>query len=158
MASRHLSRVIAFQTLFEWDFRHLTLEEAEKLVDENLKEFGPDIEDKDYPKNLVKGVILHKKEIDEIIETNTKSFTLSQMSPVDRNILRLGCFELLFEDKNTVPSKLAIDEAIEMAKAFGGDHSQKFINGVLATIYQKFIENKDEELKNESNNDQENIE
>ena len=144
MASRHLSRVIAFQTLFEWDFRNLPPEEVEKLVEENLKEFGSDIEDQEYPKKLVREVIARKDKIDEVIEAYAQTSTLSQMNFVDKNILRLGCFELLFEDKNAVPSKVAIDEAIEIAKAFGGDHSQKFVNGVLATIYQEILTNKDQ--------------
>ncbi len=140
MASRHLSRSIAMQSLYEWDFSERKLE-LEKIVERNIKEFGPGLEDKTFVWQLVSGVISHLQKIDKIIEKAAPQWPLSQISIVDRNILRLGIYELLYEDKTAVPPKVAINESIEMAKSFGGENSGKFVNGVLGTVY-KEIEKK----------------
>jgi len=134
MASRHLSRSIAMQSLYEWDFSNKELD-LNVIVERNLKEFGPGLEDKNFVWELVTGVIEHLKELDNIIKTAAPQWPISQISIVDRNILRLGIYELLYEDKKAVPPKVAINEAIELAKSFGGENSGKFINGVLGTVY-----------------------
>ena len=134
MASRHLSRSIAMQSLYEWDF---SAEEIDlKIITErNIEEFGPDLKDKGFVWSLIVGVIEHMKEIDEIIKKSAPQWPLDQISIVDRNVLRLGIYELLYSDKDAVPPKVAINEAIELAKSFGGEISGKFINGVLGTVF-----------------------
>lgn len=136
MSSRHLSRSIAMQSLYEWDFSGKKLD-LTKTVEKNLKEFGPGLEDSSFTWQLVTGVVQHLPEIDKIIEKAAPEWPLNQISIVDRNVLRIGLFELLFADKAAVPPKVAINEAIELAKSFGGQSSGKFINGVLGTVYKE---------------------
>ncbi len=142
MSSRHLSRSIAMQALYEWDFSGKKTD-LEKVIERNLKEFGPGLEDQSFTWQLVTGVLQHLENIDKIITKAAPEWPIDQISIVDRNVLRIGLFELLYEDKEAVPPKVAINEAIELAKSFGGESSGKFINGVLGTVY-KEIENKAE--------------
>jgi len=137
MASRHLSRSIAMQSLYEWDFNGKKKENLEKIVTKNIKEFGPGLKDKDFVWQIVKGVVSHLSDIDKIIEKAAPEWPLEQITIIDRNVLRIGLFELLYEDKKEVPPKVAINEAIELAKGFGGESSGKFINGVLGTVYKE---------------------
>jgi len=141
MASRHLSRSIAMQSLYEWDFSSKK-GDLEKIVEKNIKEFGPGLEDTSLVWNIVTGVIEHLFDIDKIIEKAAPEWPIDQITVVDRNILRMGLYELLYANKEEVPPKVAINEAIELAKSFGGESSGKFINGVLGTVY-KEIEKKD---------------
>lgn len=141
MSSRHLSRSVAMQSLYEWDFFERK-KDIEKLVERNIEEFGPGLEDKSFIRELVKGVVEHLKEIDEIIQKTAPQWPIVQISIVDRNILRIGIYELLFGDKKAVPPKVAINEAIELAKGFGGENSGKFVNGVLGTVYKILQERK----------------
>ena len=143
MSSRHLSRSIAMQSLYEWDFYGQKEEELKNIVERNIKEFGPGLESVDFIWQLVKGVASHLSELNEIIEKAAPEWPLEQITIVDRNVLRIGLFELLHEDQDEVPPKVAINEAIELAKSFGGESSGKFINGVLGTIYKEM-----ENLKN----------
>jgi len=141
MASRHLSRSIAMQSLYEWDFYGKKPGDLEKITERNIEEFGPGLEDKDFVWQLVKGVVSHISDIDKIISKAAPEWPIDQITIIDRNVLRLGLYELLYEDKEEVPPKVAINEAIELAKSFGGEGSGKFINGVLGTVY-KEIEKK----------------
>ena len=134
MASRHLSRGIAMQSLYEWDFSGKEID-LKKITERNIEEFGPGLKDKGFVWSLIVGVIEHMKEIDNIIKKSAPQWPLNQISIIDRNILRLGIFELLYSDKDAVPPKVAINEAIELAKSFGGENSGKFINGVLGTVF-----------------------
>lgn len=147
MASRHLSRSIAMQSLYEWDFygKKTNLEE---IVERNLKEFGSGLTG-EFVWELVTGVVKNLKEIDEIISKTTPQWPLEQMSIVDRNVLRIGVYELVFGDKKAVPPKVAINEAIELAKGFGGENSGKFVNGVLGTIYKIISEEQSEKNQND---------
>ena len=140
MASRHLSRSIAMQSLYEWDFYGKKKENLKSIVKKNINEFGPGLESSNFIWDLVDGVISHIKEIDKIIEKAAPEWPIDQITIVDRNILRIGLYELLFGNKEEVPPKVAINESIELAKTFGGENSGKFINGVLGTIF-KQIEN-----------------
>lgn len=145
MANRHLSRSIVLQTLYEWDFWRLTSrkDDKEKLIEileRNIKEFGPGMENVDFITNLVKGAIDHWDKINKIIEKGAPEWPLEQINIVDRNVLRIGIYELLFANREEVPPKVAINEAIELAKTFGGENSGKFINGVLGTIYREIGE------------------
>ncbi|MBU3926110.1 transcription antitermination factor NusB [Patescibacteria group bacterium] len=137
MANRHLSRSISMQTLFEWDFNGCDDKKIKDVLDRNLKEFGPGLDDISFSKKLVNGVIKNRAKIDKIIEKIAPEWPLHQIAMVDRNVLRLGLFELLFEKKEEVPSKVAINEAIEIAKTFGSESSGRFINGVLGTVFRE---------------------
>ena len=140
MASRHLSRSIAMQSLYEWDFSGQK-NDLKKIVEKNIKEFGPGLEDETFIWQLVIGVVDNLPKINKIIEKAAPEWPLPQINIVDRNVLRIGLYELLFGSKEEVPPKVAINEAIELAKGFGGPASGRFINGVLGTVY-KEIENK----------------
>jgi N utilization substance protein B len=141
MASRHLSRSIAMQSLYEWDFSGKKPDILEKIVKKNIKEFGPGLQDKDFIWQLIKGVVSRISDIDKIIEKAAPEWPIDQITIIDRNVLRIGLYELLYGNKEEVPPKVAINEAIELAKSFGGESSGKFINGVLGTVY-KEIEKK----------------
>ena len=141
MASRHLSRSIAMQSLYEWDFSGKKPGILEKIVEKNIKEFGPGLQDKDFIWQLIKGVVSNISNIDKIIEKAAPEWPIDQITIIDRNVLRIGLYELLYGNKEEVPPKVAINEAIELAKSFGGESSGKFINGVLGTVY-KEIEKK----------------
>lgn len=141
MASRHLSRSIAMQSLYEWDFSGKKDSGLQPIVEKNIKEYGPGLENVDFVWQLVNGVKDHLPQIDKIIEKAAPEWPIDQITIVDRNVLRMGLFELLYENKAEVPPKVAINEAIELAKTFGGESSGKFINGVLGTVF-KEMENK----------------
>ena len=137
MASRHLSRSIAMQSLYEWDFAGKKLERIKKIVEKNIREFGPGLQDNTFIWELVEGVVKHLAEFDRIIEKAAPEWPISQIAIIDRNVLRIGLYELLYANKDEVPPKVAINEAIELAKTFGGESSGKFINGVLGTVYKE---------------------
>ncbi len=140
MANRHLSRSITLQSLFEWDFMEKPSEGLSPIVESNVEEFAPGLDDTRFTKSLVSGVIEHREKIDSVIEKFAPDWPIEQISIVDRNVLRIGLFELLFVDKNDVPAKVAINEAIELAKMFGGESSGKFVNGVLGSVYREMGE------------------
>jgi len=135
MASRHLSRSIVMQSLYEWDFAGKKEEGLDKIVQKNIDEFGPGLEDKDFIWELIRGVVKKIKNIDKIITKAAPEWPIEQITIVDRNVLRIGLYELLYGNKEDVPPKVAINEAIELAKTFGGESSGKFINGVLGTVF-----------------------
>lgn len=141
MASRHLARSIAMQSLFEWDFQGKKSKLLPGIVERNKKEFGPGLEE-EYPfiDRLIGGVVKNFSKIDKIIEKAAPEWPIDQITSVDRTILRLGLYELLFGDREEVPPKVAINEAIELAKSFGGESSGKFVNGVLGTVYREIGE------------------
>ena len=135
MASRQLARSIALQSLFEWDFYDKKID-LKKILVRNINSFGgKTFKEENFILSLGKGVLDNLEKIDKIIQSAAPERPISQLSIVDRNILRLGLYELLYEDEKEVPPKVAINEAIELAKSFGGENSGKFINGVLGTIY-----------------------
>jgi transcription antitermination protein NusB len=137
MASRHLSRSIALQSLYEWDFNKYESEKLEEIVNRNLDELAPDLEDRDFSHYLVQGVLKHLKELNKIIGVAAPDWPVEQVAIVDRNIIRIGLFELLFGDKKAVPPKVAINESIELAKGYGGETSGSFVNGVLGSVYKE---------------------
>ena len=142
MANRHLQRSIAMQALFEWDFhqKEVSAERILKVIDHTYDEFAPDTKDRSFSKNIVDGVIEHSEEIDALIAKCAPEWPLDQIAAVDRNTLRVGTYELLYGSYDETPPKVAINEAIEIAKAYGGDSSPRFINGVLGTIYREMGE------------------
>jgi N utilization substance protein B len=134
------------QSLYEWDFSGKK-SDLEGIIDRNIAEFGPGLEDKTFSWQLVTGVVENIDEINKIIEKAAPEWPIEQINIVDRNVLRIGLYELLFGDKEAVPPKVAINEAIELAKNFGNETSGKFINGVLGTVYKEIGGAKDEAAK-----------
>jgi len=132
MTNRHLARAVAMQSLYEWDFFG-GKKQVGGIIQRNIKEFAPDLEEKEFAINIVEGVVEHQKEIDEAISSFATDWPLTKITTVDRNVLRIATFELLFNFE--IPSKVAINEAIELAKTFGGESSGKFVNGVLGAVY-----------------------
>ena len=151
MANRHLSRSIVLQTLFEWDFAAEKDTTSEEMLDRNILEFGPGLDDSPFMKELFDGILNKQSIIDEVIEKAAPDWPIAKISIVDRNILRLGLYELLFGDRTQVPPKVAINEAIELAKSFGGENSSKFINGVLGGVYREIGEPGKDELGKKKN-------
>lgn len=140
MANRHLARSVVLQTLFEWDTTAASAKEAYDILARNVAEFGGDDVDQPFMDSLLKGVLAKKEDIDLVIGKAAPEWPLERIAPVDRNILRLGLYELLFADRSQVPAKVAINEAIELAKTFGGDSSGRFVNGVLGAVYKELGE------------------
>jgi N utilization substance protein B len=136
MATRHLVRTIVLQSLYEWDF-YKRERDLLQIVERNLKEFGPGIDEPEFAWRIVKGVIEHLPEIDKIITRTAPEWPIDQIAIIDRNVLRIGLYELLYADKSEVPPRVAINEAIEIAKNYGGINSPKFVNGVLGTVYRE---------------------
>ena len=136
MASRHLSRSIVLQSLYEWDFYNKK-PSLKTIVERNINDFGPGLEELNFIWQLIDGVEKHMPELDKIIEKAAPEWPIAQIATVDRNVLRIGLFELLHSDKKEVPPKVAINEAIELAKTFAGPTSGKFINGVLGKVYEQ---------------------
>src|SRR6185369_1678637 len=149
MANRHLSRSIVLQSLFEWDFSHKNSTEAMDIFARNAEEFAPGMGDFSFMETLVKGVLDKQKDIDLIIEKAAPDWPIDKISVMDRNILRIGLYELLFSDRSQVPPKVAINEAIELSKTFGGETSSKFVNGVLGAVYKELGEPGKEETSKE---------
>ena len=140
MANRHLSRSIVLQTLFEWDFAVEKDTTPEEMLERNIQEFGPGLDDSHFMSEIFLGIIKKKVIIDEILEKAAPDWPIDKISIIDRNILRLGLYELLFGDREQVPPKVAINEAIELGKSFGGENSSRFINGVLGGVYKELGE------------------
>ncbi|MEO0084461.1 MAG: transcription antitermination factor NusB [candidate division WOR-3 bacterium] len=145
MFSRHKLREIIIQTLYEWDFHSTFLpQKNQKNPEEILKNHFKNLENNkknlQFAQNIIKGIQQYKQKIDEIIKKAAPRWPLEQITLIDRNVLRLGIYELIFGNYDEVPPKVAIDEAIELAKEFGGASSGKFINGVLGTIYKEMGE------------------
>lgn len=133
MSSRHLARTVAMQCLYQWDFHGSKKEEISQILHYSTEEFILDPTDKEFAKRLIHEVIEKQTAIDELLEKYAPEWPIAQITLIDRNILRLGIYELCFDPE--IPAKVAINEAIELAKHFGGPSSGKFINGVLGAIH-----------------------
>lgn len=140
MANRHLSRSIVLQTLFEWDLNDIDKKDIKTVLDRNVEEFAENKTDTPFMARLLDGILGKQTELDQVIEKAAPDWPIDRISPVDRNILRLGLYELLFADRKEVPAKVAINEAIELAKQFGGENSSRFVNGVLGAVYKEIGE------------------
>ena len=128
------------QSLYEWDFKGRKEDLLPEILEHTIKEFGGGLENPEFVVALVHGVMEHLEEIDAIIVRAAPQWPLDQVAMVDRNVLRLGLFELMWGDREAVPPKVAINEAIELAKGFGGESSGRFVNGVLGTVYKEMGE------------------
>jgi len=160
MSNRHLSRSVVMQTLYELDFRGgslplldgssdgVTLDEIKKLLSVFADEFAQEVHDVSFMQALILGVLKKRPEIDDIIVKAAPDWPIDKIAILDRNILRIGLYELLFVDRSVVPAKVAINEAIELAKAFGGETSSKFVNGVLGAVYKELGEPEKEHVTN----------
>lgn len=159
------------QVLYELDFwrpeatkllrESQAYERRETLTQSTAEEFAPGIDEMEFIKSLEEGVISRQEKIDAIIEKSAPEWPINQITMVDRNVLRIGIFELLWGDRDAVPPKVAINEAIELAKNFGGESSGRFVNGVLGTIYREIGEPGKEQTskpKSEEKEHKENIE
>lgn len=143
MSNRHLSRSLALQTLFEFDIRDGFVVSSDLIDDRvalNKDEFAPGLTDIEFAKNIIQGVVAKRDTLDEILTKAAPDWPLEKIPNVDRNILRIGLFELLFADHAQVPPKVAIDEAIELGKQFGGEATARFVNGVLGRVYKEMGE------------------
>lgn len=149
MASRHQSRTIALQSLYEIDFRGIDPNLFEEVLTHNVQEFSQDDVDLVYAKSLLDGILKKQKEIDAIIVKAAPEWPLDKIGTVDRNVLRLGLYELIYADKKEVPAKVAINEAIEVAKFFSGETSGKFVNGVLGAVYRELYGAEEADKKSE---------
>ena len=125
------------QSLYEWDFYGKKPDSLKNITERNIKEFGPGLESAEFIWQLIDGISVHLEEIDKIIGKAAPEWPLEQIGIIDRNVLRIGLFELLYAKKEEVPPKVAINEAIELAKSFGGESSGRFVNGVLGTVYKQ---------------------
>lgn len=143
-SNRHLGRIVALQTLYELEFRtdagDASVDIAE-ILERNLERYKTAIDDKKFVSELVSGVKAASAELDEKIQPIAPEWPISQIARVDRNVLRIGLFELLHR-ADVVPPKVAINEAVELAKSFGSENSSKFINGVLGTALRTLVEEK----------------
>jgi transcription antitermination protein NusB len=150
-SNRHLGRIVALQSLYEYEFR-ISSEDISIDIDEilgrNLERYESAIEDKDFVGSLVKGVIARQPDLDSKIQPIAPDWPIEQIARIDRSILRIGLYELLYLS-NIVPPKVAINEAVELAKAFGSDNSSKFVNGVLGTAYRTLVEGNSADAKSE---------
>jgi N utilization substance protein B len=136
MATRHLVRSVILQSLYEWDFWERQ-SDLKKIVERNLDEFAPGIDDPDFVWRSVETILAHIEEMDNIIRQAAPDWPLERVAIVDRNALRIGLSELIYANPDEVPPKVAINEAIEIAKNYGGPNSGKFINGVLGTVFKE---------------------
>ncbi len=146
MANRHLSRSIVLQSLFEWDLNNIEKSGVHAALERNMEEFAPHKSDQPFMEKLLDGILQKQQELDLIIGKAAPEWPIERIAPVDRNILRLGLYELLFSDRKEVPAKVAINEAIELAKQFGGENSSRFVNGVLGAVYKEIGEPGKEEI------------
>ena len=134
MSKRHIARSIAMQSLYQWDFKGQQTATLPAIIEQILSEFGEGLtNEKKYVRKTVAGVIDHLKEIDALIAQYAPHWPLAQISFIDRNILRVGIYEMNFT--TDIPAKVAINEAIEIAKTYGGSSSGKFVNGILGAMY-----------------------
>lgn len=141
-SNRHLGRIVALQTLYEYEFRTGVDDDTvdiTEILERNLERYETAIDDKVFVSELVNGVKDASDDLDSKIQPIAPEWPIDQIARIDRNIIRIGLYELLYR-ADKVPPKVAINEAVELAKAFGSDNSSKFVNGVLGTAYRTLVE------------------
>lgn len=143
MARRHLARSVVLQSLYEWDF-YSKKPDLISIVERSLVEFAPGLDEEHlaFIWKLVHDVVKHRKKVEEVIVKAAPEWPLDKIAIIDRNVLRIGLTELLYANAEEVPPKVAINEAIELAKAYGGPNSSRFVNGVLGTVYREMKQKK----------------
>ena len=153
-SNRHLGRIVVLQTLYEFDFRKESKDpdvSIEEILERNVSRYSETIEDKDFIIELAKGAHKDTQKLDETIQPIAPEWPIEQIARIDRNILRMALWEL--QNAKDVPPKVVINEAVELAKSFGGDNSSKFINGVLGTAFRNMEGNTDEKPKKKAADD-----
>jgi N utilization substance protein B len=140
MSIRHLCRIIVLQSLYEWNFWNYPEGKWRDFLEENLKEFGSDIDEPDFARKLMEGIATKLEFLDEAIKRNTKNWPFEQISLIEKNILRMAIYEIYFQNHEEVPIKVSINEAIILAKSFTNDSAARFINGVLGTVYEEYLQ------------------
>jgi len=143
MGSRHHSRVIVVQVLYEIDFSKISQEKNREVLERHFSASEKITYEPEFVTKLIDGVFEHKTQIDEIIVKAAPDWPLEKINVLDRNILRVGIYELIWGNRKEVPPRVAINEAIELAKEFSGESAGKFINGVLGTIYDEMPKEKE---------------
>lgn len=133
MSNRHLARTMAMQVLYEWDFRGQDPARLPEVLTFVQGEFGKSLDDDGYVEKQVHGVVERIADIDGQLNAFSPNWSVDAMTAIDRNVLRLGVYELVFDE--TIPSRVALNESIELGKVFGGEASGKFVNGVLGALY-----------------------
>ncbi len=146
MSTRHLCRIIALQSLYEWSFWDYPKDKWRKFLEENMKEFGSDIDEPEFATKIVEGVVNNLEFLDEVIKRNTKNWPYEQIPILEKNILRMAIWEIYFQNHDEVPIKVIINEAVILAKSFLTDSAAKFINGVLGSVYQEYIQNQEQKV------------
>ena len=151
MSNRRLFRSIVMQSLYEWDFENSMIEDANKkklsrtaldnITKRNIKEYGLEEKNTRFVFDTIDGIFKNLEKINSKIKKLAPEWPIEQVTIIDRNILRIGIYEIIFDKKKDIPPKVAINEAIELAKTFGGNSSGKFVNGVLGSLYRE-IEDK----------------
>lgn len=139
-SNRHLGRIVALQALYEYDFRLRSGDanvDIEEILNRNLTRYKDTIEDLAFVEALIRGVAANTKSLDEKLQPLAPEWPLEQISRIDHNILRLSMYELFEMPESNIPSKVTINEAVELAKSFGAENSSKFINGVLGSAWRQ---------------------
>lgn len=134
-SNRHLGRIIALQTLYEYEFRRACDDKSidlEEVLQRNIDRYRQTLDDQEFVRSLVRGVADKETELDKRLQPIAPEWPIDQIARMDRTTLRIGLYELTYGDG--IPPKVVINEAVELAKAFGGDNSSKFVNGVLGTV------------------------
>lgn len=145
MSNRHLARTLAMQALFLWDFQGKEEKNLHEIMEGVFENFAPEFNDNGFAESIIIGVMKNLPAIDKYITKYATEWPLDQITIIDRNVLRIGVFELIFDEG--IPAKVAINEAIEIAKAYGSESSGKFVNGVLGAIYKDVGEKKEEKTE-----------
>jgi N utilization substance protein B len=148
-SNRHLGRIVALQSLYEYEFRiqsEDTSADIDEILGRNLERYETAIDDKQFVSDLVKGIIAEQADLDAKIQPIAPDWPIEQIARIDRTILRMGVYELLYLAA-IVPPKVVMNEAVELAKAFGSDNSSKFVNGVLGTAYRTLVEGNSDNAK-----------
>jgi len=148
MSTRHLCRIIVLQSLYQWSFWKYPQDKWQKFLEDNLKEFGSDIDEPDFARRIMAGVVENLDFIDSIIKRDTKHWPYEQISLLEKNILRLAIYEIYFQNHEEVPLKVIINEAVILAKSFLNNSAAKFINGVLGTVYEEYLKEHNQQKTN----------
>lgn len=146
-SNRHLGRIVALQSLYEYDFRGGKQSglDLSAIIKRNMTQYKDAVKDKAFVTDLVVGVVKKQMELDATITPAAPEWPVDQIAGIDKIILRIAIYELIFQ--KSVPPKVIINEAVELAKSFGGENSSKFINGVLGTIYRTTLGKEDATTK-----------
>lgn len=153
-SNRHLGRIISLQSLYELEFRKKagdTEADLDTIIAKNIEPYEKALGDTEFVYNLTKNVAEKAKELDKELTPLAPEWPIDTIAPIDRNVLRMGLYELKYCGES-VPPKVAINEAVELAKAFGSDNSSRFINGVLGTAFRQI--NPEEAAMKENNEQQ----